>query len=48
MTDKEIVAKWKQGLGKDKLAKMYRQQYNMQIRNIRSSIRHRHSRTFYN
>ena len=34
--------KWKQSLSKDKLAKMYRREYNMQIRIIRLSVRHRH------
>lgn len=42
MTDKEILEKWTSGLSKDKLAKMYKRQYNMQIRNIRSTVRHRH------
>lgn len=42
MQDKDIVEKWRQGLSKDKLAKMYRREYNMQIRIIRSEVRHRH------
>lgn len=42
MQDKEIIDKWKQGLTKTQLAKQYRREYNMQIRNIRSSVRHRH------
>lgn len=46
MNEKEIIDKWKQGLSKDKLAKMYRRQYNMQIRIIRSSVRHRHDGKF--
>ena len=46
MTDKEIIAKWKAGLSKDKLAKIYKREYNMQIRNIRASVRHRHDGRF--
>lgn len=48
MQDKEIIQKWKAGLSKDKLAKTYRREYNMQIRNIRAEVRHRHSRKIYN
>lgn len=46
MTDKEIIQKWKAGLSKNNLAKIYKREYNMQIRNIRSSPRHRHSGWF--
>lgn len=46
MQDKEIIDKWKQGLTKNQLAKQYRREYNMQIRNIRSEVRHRHSGHF--
>lgn len=46
MTDKEIIQKWKQGLSKNNLAKIYKREYNMQIRNIRSSPRHRHDGKF--
>lgn len=42
MTDKEIIKKWKQGLSKNNLAKIYKREYNMQIRNIRATPRHRH------
>lgn len=42
MQDKDIIEKWRQGLSKDQLAKQYRREYNMQIRNIRASVRHRH------
>ena len=42
MTDKEIIEKWKQGLSKNKLAEIYRREYNQQIRIIRSSVKHRH------
>jgi hypothetical protein len=43
MTDKEIIQKWKSGLSKNKLALIYKRQYNQQIRIIRSTVRHRHS-----
>lgn len=46
MTDKEIIQKWKQGLSKNNLAKIYKREYNMQIRNIRASVRHRHDGRF--
>lgn len=46
MTDKEIMQKWKQGLSKNNLAKIYKREYNMQIRNIRATPRHRHDGKF--
>ncbi len=46
MTDKEIIQKWKQGLSKNNLAKIYKREYNMQIRNIRATPRHRHDGEF--
>lgn len=46
MQDKEIIEKWKAGLSKNKLAEIYRKEYNQQIKIIRSSVRHRHDRTF--
>lgn len=46
MQDKEIIQKWKQGLSKDKLALIYKRQYNQQIRIIRSEVRNRHSGRF--
>lgn len=46
MQDKEIIEKWKQGLSKEQLAKQYKRQYNMQIRNIRAEVRNRHSGRF--
>ena len=42
MQDKEIITKWKQGLSKNKLATMYKIQYNQEIKVIRSSVRHRY------
>ena len=46
MTDKDIISKWKAGLSKEQLAKIYRREYNMQIRIIRAEVRHRHSGRF--
>ena len=46
MQDKEIIEKWKAGLSKNKLAEIYRREYNQQIKIIRSSVRHRHDGTF--
>lgn len=46
MTDKEILEKWKAGLSKNKLSKIYKREYNLQIRIIRSNIRHRHDGKF--
>ena len=46
MQDKEIITKWKQGLSKNKLATMYKRQYNQEIKIIRSELRHRHSGRF--
>lgn len=46
MTDKEIIQKWKEGLSKNNLAKIYKREYNMQIRNIRATPRHRHDGEF--
>lgn len=46
MQEKEIIERWKQGLSKDKLALIYKRQYNQQIRIIRSEVRHRHSGRF--
>ena len=46
MTDKEIIEKWKAGLSKNKLAEIYRREYNQQIKIIRSTVRHRHDGIF--
>ena len=46
MTDKEILQKWKSGLSKNKLAEIYRREFNQNIRIIRSSVRHRHDGKF--
>lgn len=46
MQDKEIIQKWLEGLSKEQLAKQYKRQYNMQIRNIRAEVRNRHAGRF--
>ena len=46
MEDNEIIKKWKQGLSKDKLALIYKRQFNQQIRIIRSEVRHRNDGRF--
>ena len=46
MTENEILIKWKQGLSKELLAKIYRREYNQRIKIIRSSVRHRHDGKF--
>lgn len=42
MTDKEVIEKWKAGLSKNKLAEIYRREYNHQIKIIRATMKHRH------
>lgn len=46
MQDKEIIEKWKAGLSKDKLALIYKRQYNQQIKIIRSEVKNRHEGRF--
>lgn len=46
MTDSEIIQKWKNGLTKNKLAEIYKRDYNQNIKIIRSNIRHRHDGKF--
>lgn len=46
MQEKEIIEKWKAGLSKDKLALIYKRQYNQEIRIIRAEPKHRHSGYF--
>ena len=43
---KEIIQKWKQGLSKEMLAKMYRREYNQGIKIIRLSLENRHKGRF--
>lgn len=46
MNEKEIIEKWTSGLSKEQLAKIYKRQYNQNIRIIRSEVRNRHSGRF--
>lgn len=46
MTEAEIIKKWRQGVSKDKLTKIYKREYNMNIKIVRSTVRHRHSGKF--
>ena len=48
MTEKEIILKWKQGLSKNQLAKIYKREYNQSIKIIRATVRHRHAGRFIN
>ena len=41
MKDTEIIKKWKSGLNKELLAKIYRREYNQGIKIIRANVRHR-------
>ena len=46
MQDKEIIDKWKAGLSKNKLALIYKRQYNQEIKIIRAEPKYRHSGRF--
>ena len=46
MTEKQIIAIWKKGLSKNKIAEIYRREYNEQIKTIRRSTKHRHDGRF--
>lgn len=46
MNEKDIIVKWKQGLSKEQLAKIYKREYNMEITIIRAEVRNRHSGRF--
>lgn len=46
MNEKEIIEKWTRGLSKEQLAKIYKRQYNQNIRIIRAEVRNRHSGKF--
>ena len=48
MTEKEIIDKWNQGLGKITLAKMYKRQYNLNIRIMRADIKNGHKGKYIN
>ena len=42
MKKEKIIELWKSGLSKNKLAEIYKREYNQNIRIVRSSVRHRH------
>lgn len=46
MQKKEIIQLWRNGLTKNKLAEIYRREYNQKIRIIRANVRHRHDGRF--
>lgn len=46
MTETQIITLWKKGLSKNKLAEIYRREYNEQIKTIRRSTKHRHDGRF--
>ncbi len=48
MTNNEIIKLWRSGLSKNKLAEVYKREYNQQIRIIRSNIRHRYDGRYIN
>lgn len=43
MQDNEIINLWRSGLSKNKLAEIYKRQYNQEIKIIRAEVRNRHS-----
>lgn len=42
MKEKKIIDLWRSGLSKNKIAEIYRREYNDQIKLIRLTVRHRH------
>lgn len=46
MTEREIIQNWRSGLSKNKIAEIYKREYNMQIKIIRSTVRHRRDEKF--
>lgn len=46
MQDKEIIQKWIEGLSKEQLAKIYKREYNQEIKIIRAEVRNRHAGHF--
>lgn len=43
LIDKEIIKLWRSGIGKEKLAEIYKRIYNHRIKIIRSEMRNRHA-----
>ena len=46
MTEKQIINLWKKGLSKNKLAEIYRREYNEQVKTIWRNTKHRHDGRF--
>lgn len=46
MNDKEILQLWKQGLTKNKVAEIYRREFNQDIKLIRAEMHNRHQGRF--
>ena len=46
MREEEILKLWRSWINKNKLAEIYKRQYNLGIRIIRASVRHRHDGRF--
>lgn len=46
MKKEKIIELWRSGLSKNKLAEIYKREYNQQIKIIRSNVRHRHDGKF--
>ena len=46
MREKEIIEKWKQGLSKEMLAKIYTREYNQGIKIVRASLENRYKGKF--
>ena len=46
MKKEKIIELWRSGLSKNKLAEIYKREYNQQIKIIRSNARHRHDGKF--
>ncbi len=46
MSDEEILAEWKRGYSKFKVAEIYKNRYNRQLRIIRLDVRNRHAGKF--
>lgn len=46
MKKEQIIEKWKKGLSKEVLAKIYKREYNQGIKVIRASVENRHKGRF--
>ena len=46
MTEQEVIKLWRSGLSKNKLAEIYKREYNNRIKIIRLEVRNRHAGRF--